>query len=69
MSINQWLVRQGVAIDFEPFAHGRYQSDELKAVSPEGKKLSGAAKNSFMQRARVLPAAQADSNPFTTRGS
>jgi hypothetical protein len=42
---------------------------ELKAVGAEGKKLSGAAKNSFMQRARVLPAAQADSNPFTTRGS
>jgi endonuclease YncB( thermonuclease family) len=31
MSINQWLVRQGVAIDFEPFAHGRYQSDENDA--------------------------------------
>src|SRR6476619_6039219 len=31
MSINQWLVRQGVAIDFETFAHGRYQSDENDA--------------------------------------
>jgi hypothetical protein len=41
---------------------------ELKAVSAEGKKLSGAAKNSFMQRARVLPAAQADSNPLHDQG-
>jgi hypothetical protein len=28
MSINQWLVREGLAIKFEPFARGRFHSDE-----------------------------------------
>ena len=28
MSINRWLVHEGLAINFEPFARGRFQSDE-----------------------------------------
>ena len=28
MSINRWLVPEGLAINFEPFARGRFQSDE-----------------------------------------
>jgi endonuclease YncB( thermonuclease family) len=31
MSINKWLVREGLAIKFEPFARGRFQEDEDEA--------------------------------------
>lgn len=28
MSLNQWLVQQGWALNFEPYARGRFKSDE-----------------------------------------
>ena len=31
VSINKWLVREGLAIKFEPFARGRFQEDEDEA--------------------------------------
>src|SRR5437899_180252 len=31
MTLNRWLVRQGWAIDFEPYARRRFEADEMEA--------------------------------------
>ena len=30
-TINQWLVREGQALNFDPYARGRYQRDQASA--------------------------------------
>jgi len=43
MSLNQWLVRDGLALNFEPYAKGRFEADEADAR----KNLRGLWKGCF----------------------
>ena len=43
MSLNQWLVREGLALNFEPYAKGRFEADEADAR----KNLRGLWKGCF----------------------
>jgi hypothetical protein len=46
MSINKWLVREGLAIKFEPFARGRSAHDQAATTCGLAArlKLTGSAK-------------------------
>jgi hypothetical protein len=49
VSLNQWLVREGWALNFEPYAKGRIKADEDEAREKEGG-FGGAAFHLRSQR-------------------
>jgi endonuclease YncB( thermonuclease family) len=80
MSINRWLVHEGLAINFEPFARGRFQSDEDDArqnrrglwrgasLRPSTCATGGSSlRRCSAQRARTSPTRATSCSPTTPR--